>query len=77
MLANCSCGGRGKGAGGVSPAVQGGLTVPKAIPCFLLVNLGLLGLSYLVTVDTGQDCIAEPAGTMSFPATHLTLGCTL
>lgn len=56
---------------------SGGLTDPKASPCFLLVNLWLLGLSYLGTVDTGRDRTAEPAGTMFFPATCPTLGCTL
>jgi hypothetical protein len=30
-----------------------------------------------VTVDTGQDCTAEPAGTMFSLATHLALGCAL
>lgn len=29
-----------------------------------------VGLSYLVTVDPGQECTAEDAGTMFFTATH-------
>lgn len=44
--------------------------VLKVLPCFLLVNLWLLGLSYLVTVDPSQECTEEDAGTMFFTATH-------
>lgn len=73
MLADCCCDENGKGAGGMSQLCRGGFDSSKGHSLLLAGELVAVG----ACLSTGQDCMAEPAVAMFFPAAHQVLECTL